>query len=600
MKQKENSKKERMLPISKNLDKLSLSFEKNTEAEGQTIKIISKEIDKIVYFIQYREKISSLIKKFITISEKYATDIYNLTLDLKQNDISFEGKINTVFHDIMRAISNNMNKMLTDISEELKSRKNKLQKEENKSKDFLPEIQKLKFLLTNTMKITENDKQLYLYEFKNYEEYLVRKELGQLKNNKNNLIETKSNNNFEIIEKLVDNHKQVYDKQNAYKKSKENSNKIIQHILNIIINEKKIIHEDIFYILYNFVIQMHKFSQMLNNNCLEQKNNLDLPIFQLNNDKEQKTFDSLLKSDYYHFKCLENVNSSFNESKNVINIQNKLDYLSEDQIINILNEVKKNEIIISDFDEEKLNIVRKRYNIISIIKLIITDSTKYDEKLKNEFINLLKNDKDSLCTFIQFINNNRIKGQYILSKKAFNEMTDLFTILIEYLVKNKNFLQLKKIFLMSSTYCLEENGIKKSLSNNIKKLKILEEKAFWENYLEVSIMEELNENKKRSQDENLSQKQQSLAIFASILATIQDMIEYEVDIKLVNFFLENHVYKKYTITEENKKEIEKFLESKINSGKINDNNNKLESKEKKKKNEDIENNIITENKIEID
>ena len=113
-------------------------------------------------------------------------------------------------------------------------------------------------------------------------------------------------------------------------------------------------------------------------------------------------------------------------------------------------------------------------------------------------------------------------------------------------------------------------------------------------------MEELNENKKRSQDENLSQKQQSLAIFASILATIQDMIEYEVDIKLVNFFLENHVYKKYTITEENKKEIEKFLESKINSGKINDNNNKLESKEKKKKNEDIENNIITENKIEID
>ena len=455
------------------------------------------------------------------------------------------------------------------------------------------------------MRITESDKKFYLYECKNFEEYLVNKELGTLnknKKNKNNINKTKGNKNLENFDEIVDNHKEVYERQNIYKKSKMVSNKIIQQILCLIINEKETIHKDIYNYLYNFVVQLNEYSQLQNNNCIEQKNKLNLPILKLNYDREQKTFQSLLNLDYYYFKCLRNVNESYENSNILVQSQNNNTYLNEDQLINIFGEVRKNKILLSDFDEEKLKIVQKRYNIISIVKLIITDSKKYDVKLKNEFINLLKTDKDNVNTFIQYLNTNRAKLQYHFSKNTFNEMAELFTIIIEGLVKKNDLLILRQIFLMSNTYYIEENGTKLFLSKKIKKLSFLNDSVFWANYLAASVLDELKKSEKKNQSKKYELNRRSLAIFSSVLTTIQSMIEYDVDLKFINNFLEKHVYKVYSLTDESKEELRIFLDGKFNSNKKNTKNNTVNEDKKQKQKcedlEDVEKNINIENEIE--
>ena len=585
-------------------NKLSMSFEKDSEIDIPSIKIISKEINKMRYLIRQREKILNLINKFISISEQYAIDIFNLTLDLKQSQNTFEGKVNAIFYEILINISNSMSKMLTNLSEKLKSKANNSKEEENNSKDFENKIIKLKNSLIDKIKTTENDKNLYLNECEKFEEYLINKETTnesnknkKNKNNKNN--KNKNNDSFEIIEIKTNNHKEVYERQNKYKKSKTVSNKVIQQILCIIIKEKEAIHKGIYDCLYNFLTQMNDYNQIQNNFCLEQTNNLNLPILQLNYDIEKKNFQSLLNLDYYNFKCLKNVqNPSFSETK--INNENKNKYqnLDEDQLINIFREVKKNKIKISEFDEEKLKIVEKKYHIISIIKLILTDSKKYDKKLKNELINLLKTDIDSIIIFIKYLNNNRSILQYNFSKNAYNEMSELFTLIIEYFIKNNDLIGLRRIFLMSITYYIEENGSKKFLCNNIKKFQIFDDTFFWANYLAFSVQEELKLSDKVINNKDYEMNRRSLAIFASILNTVQNMLEFGIDVKFILNFIEKHVSKQYKLTDDNKKELKMFLKFKIGPDINNENNLNKENEQKNENNDDVEQNINIENEIE--
>ena len=582
MKKRSYNEQELMEPIFKNSKKQSKNFEKDQETKSQDIKVLFKEINKILDFMQEREKISNLIKKFISISEKYANDIDCLTLDLNQNEISFVGKINSIFHDILIVISNSIKKMIKNISEQLKYQINNSQINENEPTGFKFEIQKLQTLLINSVKTTENDKKLYLDECEKFEDYLVKKELTPLTDSKNNFLKKNGSYNFEIIDFLVDNHLEVYEKQNIYKRSKETSNKIIQQILSLILKEKTIIHKDIYDYLSNFVNQIQKLNQIQNNSCLKNKKNLSLPILQLNYEKEQKIFQFLLNPDYYYFKCLENINNSFNESKTINNTKSEYKILNEEQIINIFKEVKKNKIMISDSDEKKLNIAQKCNNIISIMKLIVSEK-KYDEKLKNEFINLLKTDKDNLKSFIHYLNRIRGNSMYILSKNAFDELTEIFTIIIEYLVEKQDYVSLRQIFLMSTTFFINKNGKKKFLCQSIQKLKVLDEIIFWENYLEVSIIEELKIFKNRSQNSNYDKDQKSSIIFSCILNVIQTMNDYNFDKKFIITFLEKHVYIKYRLNEEKKEEIGIIIRLNGNSGKNDEKNNCIKQIDEKMK-----------------
>ena len=601
MERRKNYTQQILFPISQTQDKLSMSFEKDQQIDSQTIKIISKEINKIRHFIHEREKISNLIQKFIMISEKYAIDIFNLTLDLKQNKNSLEGNFYIIFHDIIVTISNSMSKMLTNLSQHIKSKTNNSKGEKNKSRGFESKVQKLKNSLIEKMKDTERDKKLYLSECKNFEEYLVSKELTSQKKRKNNTYNNKVNNdNFEIIDAFEDNHKEVYDKQMTYKKSKEISNIIIQKIFCLIMNEKEEIHKDIYNYLNNFVTQTNECIQTQNIICLEQKNKLSLPILQLNYDKEEKTFQSLLNPDYYYFKCLRNVDYYFDDAQKKRDKMNAVKYLTECQLINIFKEVKKNKIMLSEFDQEKLKIAEKRNNIISIIKLIITDPKKYKEKYKKEFINLLMTDEDNLKAFIQYLNNNRSKLQYNFSKNAFYEIQELFTMIIEHLVKINELITLRTVFLMTSTYYIEENGTKKFMCNNIKKIKAFDESVFWANYLAASVQEELKKNEKMHQSKKYEISRRSLAIFASVITTIQNMIEFGISMEFINNFVEKQVNKNYMLSEENKKELKLFLDSQVNRNK-NEAGNSHIYREKKQNCDnigDIDKNMNIEDEIE--
>ena len=599
MELKENTKQDILIPTTKNIEQQSKSFEKDPDKEIKAAKIISNEIKKIFNFIQERENISNRIKKFITISEKYSLDIACLTLDLKQDESSFEGKINTIFYDIMTSISNSINEMLKNISEQIKYKTNNSEKRGNDSTDFEVEIQQLKSSLISNMKTTKKHKKLYFDECFNFEEYLVKKELLSMNKAKNDF-RKKDDFNFEIVDMLVDNHTELYDKQHTYQRSKKKCNEIIQKILCLIIREKTDIYKDIYNYLTNFVNQIHKLNQIQNNNCLNFEKSLSLPLLELNYDNEQKTFSSLLDTDYYCFKCLENYNISFDKTKNIISNQNTFIRLNEDQLLKIFEEVKKNKIMISDSDEKKLNIVRKRYNIISIIKLIISDTKKFDKKLKDEFISLLKTDNDNLKTFILFLNNKRANSQKILSKKVFNELAELFTIIIEYLTEKQDYLTLQQIFLMSSTYFFEENGKKKFLFKGITKLKIFKESTFWENFLRISVIEELNLYRQKNETKINEQNEINSAIFSSILTVIQIMSDYDIDIKFIINFLEKHAYVKYSLPEDKKKEILMFLESKNISNENNITNyydNNKENIQKSENNEDDEKKIKIGNEI---
>ena len=89
------------------------------------------------------------------------------------------------------------------------------------------------------------------------------------------------------------------------------------------------------------------------------------------------------------------------------------------------------------------------------------------------------------------LNNYRSAGKYEISKKVFDIIINIFIKAFEYLTKNENRQFATLLIILSQTFYYIDNGEKRFLQKDIKKLDIFKKAEFWSNLIQGTIEDEL-------------------------------------------------------------------------------------------------------------
>ena len=162
------------------------------------------------------------------------------------------------------------------------------------------------------------------------------------------------------------------------------------------------------------------------------------------------------------------------------------------------------------------------FNFINTCIKLISQEKEYD---KEQLLKLLEK-TEYRKKFFFALNQYRIEGIFELQKKTFNELSFLFNNLISFAILDEDYDSIKSIIILSQTFYLGKNKelfLNACIENN----KIWKEKLLWENLIDFSINEELNNPKDFYMflDENSKSREQRInsTITSSIITFIFNM-----------------------------------------------------------------------------
>ena len=292
------------------------------------------------------------------------------------------------------------------------------------------------------------------------------------------------------------------------------------------------------------------------------------------------------------------------ENKNLIND------LIKNENININTNNNKNNI-----DSNNNKIVEKQKDIVNNIKNIenfVNKLTTGKQELENDIIkikSILQNNKEKYIYsehFLRNIDNYRSHGNYILSEKSYEYFLNLFTFILDNF-KNNDFI-IKNIISLSQTFYKIRPGNKNpkyfilySISNH----SIFNKNETWHKIINYSLTNySINKDLSIKIEKEQREKKLDDNIFKILIENLSIMKLFRVNDKVFNE-VKNYYIQVYGLDKELvKKEINYFY--KENNFSINEENEKELIKGENKeflsknlqKNEDKENNIIIEEKVD--
>ncbi len=292
------------------------------------------------------------------------------------------------------------------------------------------------------------------------------------------------------------------------------------------------------------------------------------------------------------------------ENKNLIN-----DLIKNENININTNNNKKN------IDENNNKIVEKQKDIVNNMKNIenfVNKLTTGKQELENDIIkikSILQNNKEKYIYsehFLRNIDNYRSHGNYILSEKSYEYFLNLFTFILDNF-KNNDFI-IKNIISLSQTFYKIRPGNKNpkyfilySISNH----SIFNKNETWHKIINYSLTNySINKDLSIKIEKEQREKKLDDNIFKILIENLSIMKLFRVNDKVFNE-VKNYYIQVYGLDKELvKKEINYFY--KENNFSINEENEKELIKGENKeflsknlqKNEDKENNIIIEEKVD--
>ena len=205
-----------------------------------------------------------------------------------------------------------------------------------------------------------------------------------------------------------------------------------------------------------------------------------------------------------------------------------------------------------DYEKEK-----KNFTICQIIKQLFKEVDKKEEKLSNDFLELIK-DKDVHKTVFIILSQLRTQGKFVQSKYLIDLLGKAFNILLENAGKNKLYDNVKNCIILSQTYYYEEEKNKKIyILEYIKSSKYLKNSHFWRNFINDMIKKEferfedlfpdLNINIEKNININKKIKEKlNEVVFSQLLTYASNMTEFEIDkriiLKIIDEFVEKYNY----------------------------------------------------------
>ena len=545
----------------------SQNFLKNTNQNhlSQINQMISSQSDEIKRIQLFLTNIVDIYNEYINLSKEFSKNLEKLAMKLKPDGKTFEGQIIQSFQSILLFNSNSLNEMTEEMIEQFNKEKNK-----NDIENYDIEIYKnFNGIYIEQYNKTMDSYKLYKSGVESYENYLINKELGLIKdehlNNINNINSgniinnnhTKNNNNKN--NKLYDNHKDVCMNQQKFINNIRACNDILKSLFEYFSVQKNKMREKIFYYCNSFNDNIITCLKKQNETSLSQKLILD-KLNEKNNltELEQKELKNhFLKPIPYSLKCLKMEEEEEKEQERKENNNNnknqKYNKLSIEQALHILQTFRNNHLLLNEQDKTKEKEEYNKQEITDIIDMLFNKTGLYNNNHKQKIISLL-NDKIYQLHFLKLLNKYRTRGKFILNKTALKNLGYLFQYLNELITKNVNIdINLFKLFfIMCLTFYYQnpETYKKYFLLRYVENNQSFKNKKFWENYLSGLINLDIESNNKNENGQDIN-----YFIFSNIISVIKSMSDFHLGKEFINEFLDEITKNKYNLTEEQKIQI---------------------------------------------
>ena len=613
---------------------------------------LDKTGKKLLKIVKNYNEVKEVLKKYIEITNIYSTQVTSLALKLFPNSDSVEGKLIQVIQSILLFSTEALDNLVKQTQEIIKNFK--ANKESNSSGlDDLSKIYQTNF--SNVVRLYCT----YISENELYEKYLIHKELDILnnknkieKNDNKNIIENKTENKKEITsenksekesfnyvvieteqtekginkEKIIDKNKEIKlnkkinfnnkegkesdtlqeenrkqkekinkkqtikenkekagenDKDKIKENNKEQSNTIlydnheniikcekeykdfvkkvnifIKKLVEFGLNEERIINNDFYNNCKKFIDKLLECVDIQNKKYLDQLNLIKDLNEKINSEKVENFY---LETRQYSLHSLSiYMNKKSNKKAPELSQKGEFDnelykQLEIENIGNIINTMQKNGINIKKEDLENYEAEKNISFIENNIKLIFSNDSDISEEGKNKIIEFFKKDKEYILFFLQKMNNDRAKGGKILNIKTYHCIGELFKFVNNVILDKNDFDCFKYISILSMTYYRMDGRNKIYIYEYIKDHPYFQKIDFWIKYLETLVEFDVNNNlyknnqdtEENKKDEKEEQFKVNFAAFSNVLTVINNMTDFGLNIEFIENFV-SLIKNKYT------------------------------------------------------
>ena len=584
------------------------------------------------YLKSYKTETSEYLKKLIKIQEKYISKLKGIEelkkiKNIDSDNITF---LSTKIYNAIKVQVSELQLFLKGTDDIIKSFEKTI-KDKSLISVSLNEYDDTYNSLQKKYKEVEKAKNIF-FEHASKTEDLIYKFYNQPNINQNNkdFIIINSVTKSQIDNSIKNTKKYENEYSNLIKSAKYIEDKLIESIDNHNNNMIKNTCE----LLTNMKDNIINFLLMLENSFKVPLGEIDAYLPELLNLNEYKKIEEIINSSYkkteafkrmdvekYNIKIIpDNNDKNLNdedfiyiiEDKEILNtvkmmeenfdliVKNSISEINSPEklrcrllIYKLLSFTKKVKKLIKDLENQE-----KGIEINDNINIEITEDYSITKEETDELFKLLEKG-DNRMIFLRKFNNFRRFGTLEIPPREFHIICDIMNMIIKYVKGDKNLEAQISVVILSETYYKIENQEKIYILNYVKHNQIFHEKDFWFDFINKSILKEVQRNLKndliKNSDkdiENAKRKKFENLIFAQILPIIKTMTEFGLEETIICDILESLVMY-YQLTETSKN----MLLAMVNEKLINNEkgaNNDIKDKEKKaeiKENNQNKNNL---------
>ena len=531
----------------------------NKDHSAQINKIISSQREEIKRIQLFLNSIIDIYKEYINISKEFSKKLENLALKIKPDGKTFEGQLVQALQGTLLFNSNSLNEMTEEMNN-IFNKQNKNGIDENDGVETFEHFTEVYFEQYNK---TMDSYKIYESGVESYENYLIKKELGLIKDgdecyikdnnkdtnngNKANHNNNKTNNNNN---NLHDNHKDVYINQQKFLNNMRACNDILKNLFDYFSDEKNTMREQLFYYCQSFNENILSCLNKQNETCLNQK----IILENLNKTQKLKGLEDkelnkhFLKPNAYSLNCLKMEEEDGEEKKDndVLQIKNK-NKLNIEQTLHILQTFRNNNLLLNEQDKTKEKEEYNKQEIADIIDILFNKTFLYDDTLKQKLLSLL-NDKIYQLYFFKLLNKYRTKGKFVLNKTALKNLGYLFQYLNEFITNEIDINLFKLFFIMCLTFYYQDSETYKRyyLLKYVENHQNFKNKKFWEQYLSGLISLDIESYKGYDKEKDEGQDINYIT-FSNIISVTKSMSDFHLGKEFINEFLEEITKSKYNL-----------------------------------------------------
>ena len=194
------------------------------------------------------------------------------------------------------------------------------------------------------------------------------------------------------------------------------------------------------------------------------------------------------------------------------------------------------------------------------------NSQKSLEEESQKLSKYLEKNKNYCKNFLSILENKKNSSNVVLSSELFDIFTKMFSLILDMIVKEKDFDTQKNLLTLSQTFYKSEEDKKIFLINNLKSHELFQKEENWINYIKHVISAEIDEkindkNKNQNEiDKDDINKRKNEIILSQMTNVVKTMKNLEINNeKLLNII--NSLLEFYTIlTPDTKEQIMKLTQ----------------------------------------